>query len=121
MSPMASAASSRSLPISTAVLAWLFAAACAAMAIYVPVFDSANSELLGSVICLAAAALVVAGLLAFNRTSPGLAVGLVTVGALVGGFGLVWTLVAPILALVLIVLFAWGALRGSSVHLKTAG
>jgi len=81
------------------------------MAIWVPVFDNANWELIGSIIYVAAAVLVAAGLFAFNRTSPWLAVALVTLGALVGGFLLVWTLVVPVLALLLIVLFARGALR----------
>jgi hypothetical protein len=111
MSSLANASSPRTLPTYTILLAWLFAAACAAMAIYVPLADSANWELIGSVMYLAAAALVAAGVLAFGRTSRWLAFALVTVGALVGGVFLVWTLVAPILALVLIVLLARGALR----------
>jgi len=112
MSSITQPGSTRALPIYTTVLAWLFAAACVAMAIYVPVFDKANWELMGSIFYAAAAALVVAGLFAFSRTSPWLAVALVTLGALAGGVFLVWTLVAPILALVLIVLFARAALRG---------
>jgi hypothetical protein len=117
---MATAGSTRSLPIYTTVLAWLFAGACVAMAIWVPVFDKANWELIGSVMCLAAAALIVAGLFAFSRTSPRLAIALVSFGAFAGGLFLVWTLVAPILALALIVLFARGALRGPSVAVKSA-
>jgi len=119
MSSLASARSSRAMPIYTTALAWLFAAACVAMAIYVPLFDKASWELMGSIFYLVAAALVVAGLFAFGRTSPWLAVALVSLGALAGGLFLVWTLVAPILALVLIVLFARGALRGSSVMRST--
>lgn len=114
MSPLEPAGSTRTLPTYTTMLAWLFAAACAAMAIYVPVFDKANWELMGSVIYIAAAVLVVAGWFALGRTSPWLAVALVTLGALAGGLFLVWTLVMPIAALALIVLFARGALRGSS-------
>lgn len=120
MSSSASAGPARSLPIYTTALAWFFVAACAAMALYVPLFDRANWELVGSVFYLVAAGLVAAGLFAFRRGSPRLAVALVTVGALLGGVGLVWTLVAPILALVLIVLFAWGALRGPSVATRPA-
>jgi tryptophan-rich sensory protein len=121
MSSFAPTRSTPALPIYTTVLAWLFAAACVAMAIWVPVFDKANWELVGSIIYVAAAVLVVAGVLAFSRTSPWLAVALVTLGALVGGFFLVWTLVVPILALALIVVFARGALRGSSATFKPAG
>lgn len=121
MSSFASAGPARSLPIYTTVLAWFFAAACVAMAIYVPVFDKANWELMGSIIYVAAGALVAIGLLAFGRTSRWLAVALVTLGALAGGLFLVWTLVMPIAALVLIVLFAWGALRGSPVAATPAG
>jgi hypothetical protein len=121
MSALAQPGSFHALPIYTRVLGWFFAAACAAMAIWVPVFDNANWQLVGSILYLAAAVLVVAGLLAYGRVSPWLAVALVTLGALVGGFSLVWTLVAPILALVLIALFAWGALRGSSVAGRPAG
>ena len=114
MSSFAPTRSTHALPIYTTVLAWLFAAACVAMAIWVPVFDKANWELMGSIVCLAAGVLVAAGLFAVGRTSPWLAVALVTLGALVGGLSLVWTLVAPILALAVIVLFAWGALRSPS-------
>ncbi|MCJ7710034.1 MAG: hypothetical protein MUQ32_04305 [Chloroflexi bacterium] len=121
MSPMASTFSTRTLPIYTTALAWFFVAACAAMALYVPLFDSANWELIGSVFYLVAAVLVAAGLFALRGGSPRLAVALVTVGALLGGLFLVWTLIAPILALVLIVLFAWGALRGPSVAALPAG
>jgi hypothetical protein len=57
---------------------------------------------------------------AFGKASPWPAVGLVTLGALVGGVFTVWTLVMPIAALVLIVLFARGALRAPSVAVKPA-
>jgi hypothetical protein len=102
-------------------LAWFFVAGCAAMALYIPLFDRANWELMGSVFYLVAGGLVAGGLFAFRRGSPRLAVGLVTVGALLGALALMWTLIAPILALVLIVLFAFGALRGPSVATRPAG
>jgi hypothetical protein len=113
--------SARSLPIYTMVLGWLFAAACIAMAIWIPLFDRANWELTGSILYLAAGLLVAAGLVAFNRTSTRVAFALVTVGALAGAVGLVWTLVVPIVALVLIALFAQAALRGPSVAVRQAG
>jgi hypothetical protein len=109
MPAFAHAASARSLPVYTSALAWLYAAACAAMALYVPLFDAANWEPMGSVVYLGAAALIAFGLFAFGRTSPWLAAGLVTLGAAAGALFLVWTLVAPILGLVLIVLIARGA------------
>lgn len=110
----------RSLPVYTTALAWFFAAACAAMAFVIPVVDPANWELMGSVIYLIAATLVAAGMVAFRLGSHRLAVVPVTVGALLGGLALVWTIIAPILALVLIVLFARGALRGPSAELRPA-
>ena len=113
MSSLKAAGSTRAQPIYTTVLAWLFAAGCVAMAIWVPVFDRANWELVGSIGYLLAGVLVAAGWFAVGRTSPRLAVTLVTLGALVGGFFLVWTVVVPVLALILIVLFARGALRRS--------
>ena len=103
----------RPLPVYTRALAWIFVAACIAMALYVPLFDGANWEPLGSALYLVAGLLVAGGTLAYGRTSPWLAFALVTVGALLGGVTLVWTLFAPLLALVLIALFAWGALRGA--------
>jgi len=121
MSTFAPAGSTRALPTYTTALAWFFAAACIAVAIYVPVFDRANWELVGSIACVASGLLVAAGLFAFSRTFPRLAVALVTIGALAGGVFLVWTLVAPIAALALIVLFARGARGGSSVAVKSAG
>ena len=109
------------MPIYTMVLAWLFVAACAAEAIYQPVFDKANSELVGVAGYLVAAVLVAAGIVAFRRTSPRLAVALVTVGALLGAVMLIWTLLVPIMALTLIVLVALGARRGSSAAAAPAG
>lgn len=121
MSRFAQPGPTHAMPIYTIVLAWFFAAACAAMAIYVPLFDKANWELTGSILYFAAGLLVVAGLFALGRTSPWLAVALVSLGALAGGLFLVWTLVVPIVALVLIALFARGALRGSSVAVRPLG
>ena len=113
-------AHARAVPLYTTVLAWLFVAACAIEAIYQPLFDKANSQVTGDVGYLVAAVLVAAGLLTFRRTSPWLSVALVTLGALVGGVMLVWTLVIPIVAIVLIVLFVMNARRGSSVTARPA-
>jgi hypothetical protein len=114
MATFAPTRSGQTLPRYTTVLAGLFAAACAAMAIYVPLFDNPGWELFFSVFCVAAAVLVATGVLALGRGSPRLAVALVTLGALVGALFLVWTLIAPILALALIVVFARGSLRSPS-------
>lgn len=121
MSTSALARPGQSMPIYTTVLAWLFVAACAAEAIYQPVFDKANSELVGVVGYALAAVLVAAGIIAFGRAVPRLAVVLVTVGALLGAVMLVWTLLVPVMALILIVLFALGARRGSSAAAAPAG
>jgi|NGEPerStandDraft_6_1074524.scaffolds.fasta_scaffold106812_2 hypothetical protein len=114
-------AHARALPIYTTVLAWLFVAACALEAVYQPVFDKTNSELVGVVGYAIAAVLVAAGIIAFRGEAPRLAVVLVTVGALLGAVMLVWTLLVPIMALTLIVLFALGARRGSSAATAPAG
>ena len=74
MSSSSLAGANRTLPIYTTVLAWFFVAACAAMALYLPLFDRANWELMGSAFYLVAAGLVAAGLLALRRGSPRLAV-----------------------------------------------
>jgi uncharacterized membrane protein YphA (DoxX/SURF4 family) len=120
MSTVATTRSSYALPIYTTVLAWLFVAACLFEAIYQPVFDKANSQVIGDAGYLVAAVLVAAGLLTSRRTSPWLSVTLVTLGALVGGAMLVWTLVVPVLALVLIVLVVLNARRGAAVAAKPA-
>jgi hypothetical protein len=110
----------RALPLYTAVLAWLFVAACLFEAIYQPVFDKVNSQVVGDVGYLVAGVLVAAGLLTFRRTSPWLSVALVCLGALVGGVMLVWTLVIPIAALVLIVLVVLNTRRSVAVAAKPA-
>jgi uncharacterized membrane protein (UPF0136 family) len=121
MSSSASTSSSHVLPTYTVWLARVFAAACVAAAIYFPLFDKANTDGAGlSIALVVAALLVVAGLFAFGKTSAWLAVGLVTLGSLVGGVATVWTFAMPIVAVVLIVLFALGALRAPSVAVKPA-
>lgn len=115
MLPSARTRPTRAMPVYTTVLAWLFAAACAFMAILALVSNDPNWERLTSLVYLAATVLVAAGLYAFRRGSPRLAFALVALGALDGGFFLVWTLVIPVLGLALIVLFARSALRGSSI------
>ena len=60
----------------------------------------------------AGAALIAAGLFAFTRTSPWVAVALVFLGA--GIAGAIWTLGVPIVAIALVVLFALGARRAGA-------
>jgi hypothetical protein len=107
-------ARSRALPVYTTVLAWIFAAICAVMAVAVPIFDRANWELAGSILYVLAALLVITGLFAFSRASRWLAAGLVVAGALAGGVFLIWTLVVPLMGLALILLTVRAASGGSS-------
>ena len=93
-------------------LGWILVAVCLAAAVYLPVFDKANSEWLGSVmLVVVGAALVAAGMFAFGRTAAWLAMALVTVGALLGGVFLIWILLPLIAGIVLIVLFARDSFR----------
>ena len=116
MSSSASTSSGHVLPKYTVWLARVFAAVCVLGAIYFPLFDKANTDGAGlSIALVVAALLVVAGLFAFGKASPWLAVGLVTLGSLVGGVATVWTFAMPIAAIALIVLFVLGARRNSSV------
>jgi hypothetical protein len=115
MSTSARTHPSQALPIYTAWLARLFVVACVVAGLSFFMFNDAEGHEIAAVILLAAAVLVAAGLFAFGRTSAWLAVALVTLGALAGGGVLVWTLVMPIAALALIVLFARNGLRGSSI------
>lgn len=92
---MASERSISSLPIYTTGLGWLVVLGCAVGAVadltsnlgYTPADQWAIP------VVVAAAALVVAGMLSFGKASRWLAIGLATVGALTAGFMLVWTVV----------------------------
>ena len=58
--------------------------------------------------------LIAAGLFAFTRTSPWVAVGLVFLGAGIPGAMLCWTIGVPIVAIALIALFVLGARRADA-------
>jgi hypothetical protein len=113
MSTLSPTRQQRELPVYTAWLAWLFVAACAVGVLTFLIFGTGGDRS-AAVVMLAAGLLVAAGLYAFRRSSPWLAAGLVTAGALSGGTMLVWTIVAPIAAVALIVLSVLHA-----VHLTT--
>jgi len=111
MTTPSSARPTRAMSSSTKWLGWILVAVCLAAAVYLPVFDKANSEWVGSVMLVVGAGLVAAGMFAFGRTAPWLAMALVTVGALLGGVSLIWILLPLIAGIVLIVLFARDSFR----------
>jgi hypothetical protein len=115
METSASTLPTRVLSSHTKWLAWIFAAVCIAAAVLLPVVDAANSQLAGSLLLVAGAVLVAAGLFAFGRTAMWLAFGLVTLGALVGGVALIWLFIPLLAGLVLIVFFARDAFRSQAV------
>lgn len=86
------------------MLARLFAAVCLLMALAELIVGSVGIGL--PLLLLAAAVLVATGLYASGLTSPWLTTSLVAAGAMAGGLALVWTIIGPIAAVVLIVLTA---------------
>jgi hypothetical protein len=101
------------LPVYLAWLAWLFVAACV-VGVFAFLIFGAGGDRSAAVVMLAAGLLVAAGLYAFRRSSPWLAVGLIAAGALAGGTVLVWTIAAPIAAIALIALSALHAVHLTS-------
>lgn len=114
---MASGRSTSSLPIYTTALGWLVVVGCglSVVANLTSSFGYAPEDKWSILVVVAAAVLVVAGMLSFGKTSRWLSIGLATVGALTAGFFLVWTSVVPAVALAFIVLFVMSALRRRSV------
>lgn len=104
MATAASLPQVRTLSTATVWLGWISVALWTAAAVLVPILDSANSEVTGSIGNLSAALLIAAGLVTFEKATPWLGFCLITVGALIGGVFLVYMLVPMILAIVLIVL-----------------
>jgi hypothetical protein len=123
MAASASVRPTRALPIYTTGLGWLVVVGCvfSVVANLTSTFGYAPADQWAIFVVVAAAALVAAGMLSFGKTSRWLSIGLATVGALTAGYMLIWTIAVPVVALVFIVLFALGALRGSSVAVKPAG
>jgi hypothetical protein len=93
----------------TSILARLFAATCLLMALAELIFGSVGIGL--PLLLLAAAVLVATGFYASGSTSPWIATLLLVTGAMAGGLALVWTIIGPISAVVLIVLTAIDARR----------
>jgi len=91
------------------MLARIFAAVCLLLALAELIFGSVGIGL--PLVLLAAAVLVATGLYASGSTSPWLTTSLVAAGAMAGGLALVWTIIGPIAAVVLIVLSASDARR----------
>ena len=106
MATAASLPQVRTLSTATKWLGWISVALWTAAAVLVPILDSANSEVTGSIGNLSAALLIAAGLVTLERATPWLGFALITAGALIGGVFLVYLLVPMILAIVLIVLVA---------------
>jgi hypothetical protein len=110
---MATERSTSSLPIYVRALGWLVVVGCGWSVVANLTLSSGFTpgDQWSILVAIAAAALVVAGMLSFGKTSRWLSIGLATVGALTAGLYLVWTLAVPLVALAFIVLFAWSALR----------
>ncbi|HEX4897135.1 MAG TPA: hypothetical protein VFV53_02100 [Candidatus Limnocylindrales bacterium] len=110
---MANERSTSSLPIYTTGLGWLVVLGCAygVVANLTSSFGYTPADQWAIAVVVAAAALVLAGMFSFGKTSRWLSLGLATVGALTAGVFLLQTLVVPVVALVFIVLFVMSALR----------
>ena len=104
----------------TTWLACIYAAVLVVWAIVYPNVDKVDSQFAGSAMNVVGAVLIVAGLFAFTRTSPWVAVALVTAGALVGTLPIFWAVVPLIAAIVLIVLIVRDARRAPSVAVRPA-
>jgi hypothetical protein len=99
----------------TTWLARIYAVVLVVWAIAYPQLDKVNSQFAGSVMNVVGAVLIVAGLYAFPRTSPWVAVALVTLGAVVGTLSIYWAGVTTIAMIALIVLIVRDARRSPSV------
>jgi hypothetical protein len=120
---MATSASTRSTRVMSPYTTWLariYAVVLVVWAIVYPQLDKVNSELMGSVWNVVGAVLIVAGLYAFTRTSPWVAVALITVGAVLGTAPIFWAGVTTIAAIALIVLIVRDARRSRSVAVAPA-
>lgn len=121
MSTVAHTHESRVMSTYTTWLAWIYAAVLVAWAIVYPMVDEVNSQWLGSAMNVAGAVLIAVGLFAFARTSPWVAVALVTLGALVGTLPIFWAVVPLIAMSALIVLIVRDARRSPPVAATPAG
>ena len=115
MTSSASTPSTYTLPRYTVWLARIVAAGLVVGGVYEAAFGSGDSYRgLAAVVFFAGAALIAAGLFAFTRTSPWVAVALVFLGAGIAGAMLWWTIGVPIVAIALVVLFVLGARRADA-------
>ena len=111
---MATSASTRSTRVMSPYTTWLaqiYAVVLVVFAIVYPQLDKVNSQFMGSVMNVIGAVLIVAGLYAFARISPWLAVALVTVGAVVGTGPIYWAGLTTIAMIALIFLIVRDARR----------
>lgn len=115
MATSASTPSTYALPRYTVWLARIVAAGCVVGGVLEVALGSGDPyRSLVAVMFFAGAALIAAGLFAFTRTSPWVAVALVFLGAGIAGGLFYWTIGVPIVAIVLIVLFVLGARRADA-------
>ncbi len=120
MAPSASTHTTRVMSPYTTWLGRIYAVVLVAWAIVYPQLDKVNSQLLGSVMNVVGAVLIVAGLYAFARTSPWVAVALVAIGAVVGTLPIFWAGLTTIAMIALIVLIVRDARRSTSAALAPA-
>jgi hypothetical protein len=117
MATSASTPSTYTLPRYTVWLARIVAAGLLAGGVYEAGFASGDPyRSLAAVLFFAGAVLIAAGLFAFARTSPWVAVALVFIGAAIAAALVWWTIGVPIVAIALIVLFVRGARRASAAQ-----
>jgi hypothetical protein len=120
MATSALTSSTYPLPRYTVWLARIVAAGCMVGGVYEAAFGSGDSyRSLAAVMFFVGAALIVAGLFAFTRTSPWAAVALVFLGAGIAAALLWWTIGVPVVAIVLIVLVVLGARRAGAAKRRT--
>lgn len=114
MATSASTRSTRAMSPYTTWLARIYAVVLVVWAIAYPQLDKANAQVSGSVMNVVGAFLIVAGLYAFTRTSPWVAVALVTLGSVVGTLPIFWAGVTTIAMIALIVLIVRDARHASA-------
>jgi hypothetical protein len=105
---------------STKWLGWGYTTLLPVWAIVYPMLDHKNSQFLGSVMNVGGAVLIAAGLFAFSKTSPWVAVTLVTLGAVAATLPIFWAVLPSIAMIALIVLIVRDARRSPTVAAASA-